>query len=104
MSLEAIKAINEAEENAKVAKTSAFALSKKLVAEAEENGKLRVEDAKKKADEEIRDLKRKAGEKAKEAAHELSRTTENRKASMLVRANSRSDQAVSLVIERIVNS
>ena len=104
MTLEAINAISEAEENAKAAKASALALSKKLVSEAEENGKLAVEVAKKKADEEIRELKRKADEKAKEAAHELSRTTENRKASMLVRANSRSDQAASLVIERIVNS
>lgn len=104
MSLEAIKAISEAEENAKAAKADAAALSKKLLAEAEENGKLAVEDAKKKAEEEIRDLKRKAGEKATEIAHELSRTTENRKASMLVKANSRTDQAVSLVIERIVNS
>ncbi len=104
MSLEAIKAISEAEENARIAKASATALSKKLIAEAEESGKLAVEDAKKKAEEEIRDLKRKAGEKATEEAQNLSRTTENRKASMQVRANSRTDKAVSLVIERIVNS
>lgn len=104
MSLEAIKAISEAEENSKIAKASAVALSKKLIAEAEENGKLAVEDAKKKAEDEIRDLKRKAGEKAKEDAHNLSRTTENRKASMQVRANSRTEEAASLVIERIVNS
>lgn len=104
MSLEAIKVISEAEEKAKTAKAEASALSKKLIAEAEEKGKIAVENAKKKAEEEIRELKSKAGEKAKAEALELARNTENRKATMLVKAKSREDKAVELVIERIVNS
>lgn len=104
MSLEAIKAISEAEENARAAKLEAAILSKKLIAEAEEKAVHEVEDAKRKAEEEIRDLKRRAGEKANEDAKELARKTENRKASMLVKAESRMDKAVSLVAERIVNS
>lgn len=104
MTLEAIRAISEAEERARTAKAQAAALSKKLTADAEENGRLAVENAVQKAGEEVRDLKRRAEEKAKETAHELARKTENRKASMLVRANSRTESAVSLVIERIVNS
>ena len=104
MSLEAIKAISEAEEKARLTKAEAAAISKKLIEEAEEKGVLAIEDAKKKAEEEIRDLKRRAGDKAREDARELSRKTENRKASMLVKADGRMDKAVSLVIERIVNS
>ena len=104
MSLAAIREISEAEEKARTAKAEAAALSKKLIAEAEENGSLSVNDAIKKAEEEIRDLKHRAEEKAGEDAKELARKTENRKASMLVKAESRMDKAVSLVIERIVNS
>jgi len=104
MSLEVIVAIGEAEEKARVAKAEAAALSKKLIAQAEESGKLAIENARKKAAEEIRELKLKAGEKAKEDATQLARTIENRKASMLVKANSREEQAITLVIERIVNS
>ncbi|MGI5985538.1 MAG: hypothetical protein GXY01_06190 [Clostridiales bacterium] len=104
MSLEAIKAISDAEEKARAAKAEAAALSKKLIAEAEENGKLAIENAKKKAEEEVRELKRNASEKAREEALELARNTENRKAAMLVKADSRVDKAIDLVIERIVNS
>ncbi|MFB0919936.1 MAG: hypothetical protein QMB62_03500 [Oscillospiraceae bacterium] len=104
MPLEAIKEITDAEERAKAAKAEALALSRKLVAEAEENGKLAVAAAVGKAEEEIRDLKRRAEEKAGEDAKELARKTENRKASMLVKAESRMDKAISLVTERIVNS
>ena len=103
MSLEAIKAISEAEEKARAAKTEATALSKKLIAEAEEKAALEVQDAKRKAEEEILDLRRKAALKVNEDATELARKTENRKASMLVKAESRMDKAVSLVVERIVN-
>lgn len=104
MSLEAIKAISEAEERSRSAKAESAALSKKLIAEAEENGKLAVENAKKIAEDEVRGLKLKASEEAKEKALELARNTENRKATMLVRAESRVDKAIDLVIERIVNS
>ena len=104
MSLEAIKEISEAEERARIAKAEAAALSKKLIAEAEVNGKLAIDAAVSKAQEEIQDLRHKAEEKASSDAKELSRKTENRKAAMLSKAESRMDEAVLLVIERIVNS
>ncbi len=103
MSLEAIKEIGEAEEKARIAKTEAATSSKKLIAEAEESGRLSVEDAIRKAEDEIRGLKRETEEKAVADAKELIRQTENRKASMLVKAESRMAEAVSLVTERIVN-
>ena len=104
MSLEAIKAISDAEEKARSVKAESAVLSKKLVAEAEENGRLSVENAKKTAEEEMREQKLKASAKAKEEALELARNTENKKATLLVKAESRVDKAVDLVIERIVNS
>lgn len=104
MSLEAIKTISEAEEQARNAKAEAAAVSKKLISEAEEKGKQAIVSAKKMADNEVVQMRKNAAEKARESAMELVRSTENRKASMLVKANSRVDLAVNLVIERIVNS
>lgn len=103
MSLEAIKEISEAEEKSRVAKAEALAHSKKLISEAEENGKRSITTAVGKAEEEMRELRRMTDEKAATDAKELFRKTENRKASMLVKAESRMDKAVSLVTERIVN-
>lgn len=103
MAIEAIDAVMDAENKARTAKAEAAALSKKLVAEAEERGADAIENAKKKAAEEIADLMRKAGDKAKNEALELARSTENRKAAMSVRAAGRTNKAVSFVIERIVN-
>lgn len=104
MSLQAIKTIREVEETAAKAKADAAAISKKLIAEAEEKGKQSVLTAKKMAEEEVADMRRKAAEKARESALELVRNTENRKATMLVRANSKADLALGFVIERIVKS
>jgi vacuolar-type H+-ATPase subunit H len=103
MPIEVINEIYEAEEKAKAAKAEALALSKRLIAEAEESGKQAVISAKKKAEDEIRELWHKAGDKAKDEALELSRNTENRKATMNVKADSRLNKAVGFVIERIVN-
>lgn len=104
MPIEVINEIFEAEEKAKKAKAEAAALSKRLIAEAEESGIKSVESARKKAEDEIRELWRKAGDKAKEEALELARNTENRKATMNVKAGSRLNSAVNFVVERIVNS
>ena len=104
MSLEAIKEIIEAEEKARLAKAEALALSKKLTSESEEDGKRAIASAISKAEEELRELRREASDKAAAGAKELSRKTENHKATMLMEAESRMDKAVLLVTERIVNS
>ena len=103
MSLEAIKEISDAEEKARISKVEAAVISKKLLSEAEEEGRRSVDDARRKAEDEIHDLKLKVEEKVASDAKELARKTENQKASMLVKAESRMDMAVSLVTERIVN-
>ncbi|MEF9970926.1 MAG: hypothetical protein RRY47_01200 [Oscillospiraceae bacterium] len=104
MSLEAIKQISEAEEAAKKAKAEATVAAKKTIEQAGEAGKAAVENAKKKAEDELLELRKKANEKARAEATELARNTENRKAAMLVKANSKFDKAAALVIERIVMS
>lgn len=103
MSLEAIKTISEAEERARQAKADAAAAAKKQIAEAEEKGRQALEQAKKRAADEVRGKRQLVADKAREDAVELVRTTENKKATLLVKANSRADLAVNLVIERIVN-
>lgn len=103
MSLQAIKEISEAEEKARLAKAEALVLSKKLVAETEENGKRSLTEAAAKAEDELRELKRTTEAKAADGAKELLRKTENQIASLLIKAESRSDTAVTLVTERIVN-
>lgn len=103
MSLEAIKIISEAEESARQAKADAALAAKKKIAEAEEKGRQAVESAKKMAATEVKEQRQQVADKAREEAVELVRSTENRKATLQVKANSRADLAVNLVIERIVN-
>ncbi len=104
MSLEAIKIIGQAEEKANKARNDAAVASKNAISEAEAAGRQAVEQAVSKANDELRDLMRKADEKAKSQAQALASTTENKMASMRVRAEGNLDKAAALVVERIVNS
>lgn len=104
MSLEAIKMISQAEEKAKKAKTEAAAASKKAISDAEAAGRQAIEQARGKANDELRELMKKADDKAKSQAQALAASTENKMASMKVRAEGNLDKAADLVIERIVNS
>lgn len=102
MPLEAIKTIGETEEAARIVKAEAAAQARKMISDAEEAGKAAVEAAKEKARGELAVLRIKAAEKAKADAEALVRKTENRKAGMEVHADRRTDEAVKLVVERIV--
>lgn len=103
MSLEAIDTISVAEENSRLKKQEAAAEAKKMIANAEEQGKKAVEAARERAVAELEEQSTKALEKAKEEALEMACNTENRKAAMLVKAESRADKAINIVVERIVN-
>lgn len=104
MSLEALKTISEAEEKARRARQEAIQADKRMIAEAEEDGRKAIDAAVKKAENELEELKKQAVAKARDEAVKLSGTTENRKAAMLVKAEARTEEAVKLVVERIVNS
>lgn len=104
MTLEAIKTINDAEEAAKRQKQEALHESKRLIAETEENGRRAVAEATAKAAAELAHIKKEAVELATKQAHDLARNTENRKAAMMVKADSRIERAIDLVVERIVKN
>lgn len=104
MPFDSIKQISEAEERAEQIKTDAVIKGKEAMAAAVESGKKAMEDAKAKAAEELKELQVKADAKAKTQMDELSSTLENRKAALQARADDRFDQAVELVVERIVKS
>jgi len=104
MSFEAITSIAQAEQEAKAAVAAAEAKAKQMLSDAEAAGKAAVEAAGAKADEELAELRRQAREKAKGDAQTLAGELENKKAALAARAETRLEQAASLVVERIVNS
>ena len=64
MSLEALKTIHEAEEAARKEKAAAAAEAGKAVAEAEREGKLALENAKRQGEEEAAEIVKKAEQMA----------------------------------------
>ena len=102
MSLEAMDAIALAEEKARQIRAGAVREAKKALEEAEQASKIAMMAAEAKADGEIRELMRKADEKAREDAQVLASNTRNRRAAMKARAERKMEDAVALVMERIV--
>lgn len=104
MSFEAITSITDAEAEAKYMISAAEAKARQMVEDAHTAGKLAVEAAVRKAEDELCELNRQAGEKAKAGAAEFSKETESKRENMRAVAESKLPQAASLVVERIVNS
>ena len=104
MSLEAMETLAASEELVRRMRADAAAAAKQSIADARESGEKRIAEAISKAAEEIEALARQSDEKAKADALELAGSNENRKAVMRAKAESRADQAVSLIVERIVSS
>lgn len=104
MSLEAIKTIGEAEERAKSIKAQAAAEAKRMLSEAEAAGKAAIAAAEKKAADELAGLSKKADEKALDSAKVLAVENDASKTELRARASTHMDKAVSLIVERIVNS
>ena len=78
--------------------------AKQLAADAESAGKLAVESALQKADEELKELSGKVNAKATSEAEKLSKELENQKAALRAKAQGKLDTAAAKVVERIVNS
>ena len=85
-------------------RADAAAAAKQRIADARESGEKLIAEAIKRSAEEIDALARQSDEKAKAEAMELAGNNENRKAVLRAKAESRAEQAVSLIVERIVNS
>ena len=103
MSLEAMETLAASEENVRRMRADAAAAAKQRIADARESGERLIAEAIQKSAEEIRELDRQSDERAKAEALELAGSNENRKAVMRARAESRAEQAVALIVERIVN-
>lgn len=104
MSLEAMETLAAAEEKVRRMRADAAAAAKQSIADARAEGEQRIADAIKKSAEEIDALTKQSDEKARADALELAGSNENRKAVLRAKAESRAEQAVSLIVERIVNS
>ena len=104
MSLEAMETLAAAEENVRRMRADAAAAAKQSIADAREKGERLIAEAIRKSAEEIGALARQSDEKAKADALELAGSNENRKAVMRAKAESRAEDAVALIVERIVNS
>ncbi len=104
MSLAPLETLAGSEELVRKMRADAAAAAKQRIAEARENGEKLVAEAIRKSAEEINELARQSDEKAKADAVALAGSSENRKAVMRAKAESKADQAVSLIVERIVNS
>ena len=103
MSLEAIKSISAAEDEARQAKLSAQENAREAIEAAEKKGKDSVASSLARAESEIAHLIRTADQRAAEQAVELASTTANRQAAIRARAEGRIDKAARLIVERIVN-
>ena len=104
MSREAMETLAASEEQVRRMRADAAAAAKQSIADARENGERLIAEAVRKAAEEVGELGRQADEKAKAEAMELAGSNENRKAVMRAKAESRAQEAVDLIVERIVNS
>ena len=104
MSFEAVSNIAQAEAQAKVTVAEAESKAKQMLADADTAGKLAIDAACAKAEEELKELSRQVSEKARAQVKGLSGELENQKAALRARAEERLEQAAALVVERIVNS
>ncbi len=104
MSREAMETLAASEEQVRRMRADAAAAAKQSIADARENGEKLIAEAVRKSTEEIAELSRKSDEKAKADALELAGSNENRKAVMRAKAESKAQQAIDLIVERIVNS
>ncbi len=104
MSREAMETLAASEELVRRMRADAAAAAKQSIADARESGEKLIAEAIKRSAEEIDALARQSDEKAKAEAMELAGNNENRKAVLRAKAESRAEQAVSLIVERIVNS
>ena len=97
MSREAMETLAAAEEQVRRMRADAAAAAKQSIADARESGEKLIAEAIKRSAEEIDALARQSDEKAKAEAMELAGNNENRKAVMRAKAESRAQQAVSLL-------
>lgn len=102
MYIESIVSISETEEKARRMKADAAQNAKKMVADARVKGEAMVAEAAGKAEAEVAEMSKAAEEHALASARDVAGSGETKKAVMRARAEKRMDEAVALIVERIV--
>jgi len=102
MSLEAMKSILAAEEQARSEKAIALQNAKKAIADAEKAAADCMDKAYARADEEIRALMKATEAKAAQNADDLLQSTANKCAAMRAKAETKLDEAALLIVRRVV--
>ena len=104
MSIEALKLICSAEEDARQAMLKARQSAQESVDEIERAGRETIASTLERAESEIAHLIRVSDQKATQEALELASTTANRLATLRARAERRLDSVALIIVERIVNA
>lgn len=102
MSLEAVKMVTQAEQDAKARKVQAAADARKLVADAEKAGRQSVADALAKAKAEAAEQMAQAEQKAASARAKIIRETEGTCDQLRAEAQVKLEKAASLIVRRVV--
>ena len=103
MSLEAMETLTSVEDRLRKQKADAAAAVKQAAVDARAQGEAIIAEARQKAQEEIAGLTRETDEKAKALARELAEANDRDRAALQAKAKTKEEEAVSFVVERIVN-
>ena len=104
MSLEAIKTINIAEEQAKQIKLDGNVRAENIVAEAHRNGEAAIAAARDRAKDDLVKLVHDSDAAIAQQTSELENETRKKLAEIDAAVNANLERAASLIVERIVNS
>ena len=103
MSLETMETLAATEERLRQRRAEAQAAAKQAAADARETGEGMIAEAVSRAGAEIGKLARQTEEKAQAAAQSLASGSEADRSKLRAQAKQREEEAVSFVVERIVN-
>lgn len=103
MSLEAIEKVAQTERDSQTRKTEAAAEAKRIVAEAEKNGRALVEQARAKAEAEGKVLLQQAEERASRVSADVLDKAKRDGQAMCQAAESKLDAAADFIVRRVVN-
>jgi vacuolar-type H+-ATPase subunit H len=104
MSLEAVKQVTAAEEQARLSKLAAQQDARKLIADAEKAGRSALEQAKAEANETVASMLAQAEQRAGVRTSEIIHQAEGSCDQLRAQAQARLEQAASLIVERVVNA
>ena len=103
MAMEALKKVTEVEQDAQKRRDAAVAEGKLLVAEAQKAGRKLLEEKRQQAEAQVRQMMQEAEEQAAQAARGVMAAAEQECEGLKMAARGRVEQAVALIVEKVVN-